>query len=306
MSRYILRRIGHTLIVLICVSLVAFFLIRLAPGNPAELLLGDGATDEQIAAKEIELGLDKPLYVQYFKYMAGIFRGDLGMSTQYRMPVSDLIANRLPNTLKLAIITVIFGLSLCIPLGIIAGSHRGTAIDFFAMFFALLGQSMATIWIAVLNIYVFSVLLDWLPAVGTGTILHYIMPVITLGYPLAAETTRIGRSGMIDTLNEDFITATHAKGIRPTVVHWKYAFKNAVCPVITLVGMRLGSFLAGAIVVESIYSWPGIGQLLKTSVGNRDYQLVQSLLLLSAFLFAIVNLLVDIINSLIDPRIVLE
>lgn len=285
---------------------VCIFLIRLAPGNPAELLLGDGAKEELVAMKEAELGLDKPLYVQYFRYMAGIFRGDLGMSTQYRQPVAELIANRLPNTLKLAIITVAFGLCLCIPLGIIAGSHRGTAIDFFAMFFALLGQSMATIWIAVLNIYVFSVVLEWLPAIGTGSIAHYVLPVVTLGYPLAAETTRIGRSGMIDTLNEDFITATYAKGIRPVVVHWKYAFKNAVCPVITLVGMRLGSFLAGAIVVESIYSWPGIGQLLKSSVGNRDYQMVQSLLLFSAFLFAMVNMLVDIINSLIDPRIVLE
>ncbi len=306
MGRYILKRTGQTLIVLFCVSLFAFFLIRLAPGNPAELLLGDGATDELVAQKEAELGLDKPLYVQYFKYMAGIFRGDLGTSTHYRMPVADLIANRLPNTLKLAIITVLFGLCLCIPLGIIAGSHRGTAIDFFAMFFALLGQSMATIWIAVLNIYIFSVVLHWLPAVGIGSIAHYILPGVTLGYPLAAETTRIGRSGMIDTLSEDFITATHAKGIRPIVVNWKYAFKNAVCPVITLVGMRLGSFLAGAIVVESIYSWPGIGQLLKSAVGNRDYQMVQSLLLFSAFLFAVVNLLVDIINSLIDPRIVLE
>lgn len=306
MGRYILKRIGQTVIVLFCVSLFAFFLIRLAPGNPAELLLGDGATEELVAMKEAELGLDKPLYVQYFRYMAGIFRGDLGMSTQYRQPVAELIANRLPNTLKLAIITVAFGLCLCIPLGIIAGSHRGTAIDFFAMFFALLGQSMATIWIAVLNIYVFSVVLEWLPAIGTGSIAHYVLPVVTLGYPLAAETTRIGRSGMIDTLNEDFITATYAKGIRPVVVHWKYAFKNAVCPVITLVGMRLGSFLAGAIVVESIYSWPRIGQLLKSSVGNRDYQMVQSLLLFSAFLFAMVNMLVDIINSLIDPRIVLE
>lgn len=306
MGRYILKRIGQTVIVLFCVSLFAFFLIRLAPGNPAELLLGDGATEELVAMKEAELGLDKPLYVQYFRYMAGIFRGDLGMSTQYRQPVAELIANRLPNTLNLAIITVAFGLCLCIPLGIIAGSHRGTAIDFFAMFFALLGQSMATIWIAVLNIYVFSVVLEWLPAIGTGSIAHYVLPVVTLGYPLAAETTRIGRSGMIDTLNEDFITATYAKGIRPVVVHWKYAFKNAVCPVITLVGMRLGSFLAGAIVVESIYSWPGIDQLLKSSVGNRDYQMVQSLLLFSAFLFAMVNMLVDIINSLIDPRIVLE
>ena len=306
MGRYILRRLGQTLIVLLCVSIFAFLLVRLAPGNPAELLLGDGSSDEQIAAMEVKLGLDKPLYVQYWNYITGVLQGDLGTSTSYRMPVSTLIVNRLPNTLSLAFVTVLFGLSLCIPLGIIAGSHRGTFIDFFAMFFALLGQSMAVVWIAVLDIYIFSVVLGWLPAIGTGTPLHYIMPVLTLGYPLAAETTRIGRSGMIDTLNEDFITATHAKGISPLVVHWKYAFKNAVCPVITLVGMRLGAFLAGAIVVESIFSWPGIGQLLNSSVGNRDYQLVQSLLLMSACLFAVVNLLVDVINSLIDPRIVLE
>lgn len=306
MLRYILRRIGQTLIVLFCVSILSFMLIRLAPGNPAELLLGDGATDEMIAQKEAELGLDKPLVVQYFNYISGILRGDFGTSTSYRMPVATLITNRLPNTLKLALTSVLLGLCLCIPLGIVAGSHKGTAIDFFSMLFALLGQSMAVVWLAVLLIYVFSVVLGWLPAVGNEGFLCYIMPVITLGYPLAAETTRVARSGMIDTLNEDYITATHAKGIHPTVVHWKYAFKNAVCPVITLVGMRLGAFLAGAIVVESIFAWPGIGQLLKGAVGNRDYQLVQSLLLFSAFLFALVNLTVDVINSLIDPRIVLD
>jgi peptide/nickel transport system permease protein len=174
------------------------------------------------------------------------------------------------------------------------------------MFFALLGQSMATVWIAVLNIYIFSVKLGWLPSIGMGSLLHYILPVITLGYPLAAETTRIGRSGMIDTLGEDFITATYAKGIHPFEVQWKYAFKNAVCPVITLVGMRMGAFLAGAIVVETIFSWPGIGQLINSAVGNRDYQLVQSLLLVSATMFAVINLIIDIINSFIDPRIRLE
>jgi peptide/nickel transport system permease protein len=270
------------------------------------LVLPDSASEKDVAAMEVKLGLDQPLYVQYFRYISGVFRGDLGTSTQYKTPVAGLIFARFPNTLKLAIVTVLFGLLLCIPLGIIAGSHKGTAIDFFTVLFALLGQSMATVWIAVLVIYIFSVKLGWLPSIGIGGPLYYILPVITLGYPMAAETTRIGRSGMIDTLNEDFITATHAKGIKPSVVFWKYAFKNAICPVITLVGMRMGAFLAGAIVVETIFSWPGIGQLMVAAVGNRDYPLVQSLLLVSATMFAIINLVIDIINSLIDPRIVLE
>jgi len=303
---YILTRLGQTILVLFFVSLFSFFLLRLAPGNPAILVLPDGASDKDIAAMEVKLGLDQPLYVQYVRYITDVFKGDLGTSTKYNTTVASLILERFPNTFKLTIITVIFGLFLCIPLGIIAGSHKGTAIDFFSMLFALFGQSMATVWIAVLSIYIFSVKLGWLPSIGMGGVLYYILPVVTLGYPMAAETTRIGRSGMIDTLNEDFITATHAKGIRPNVVYWKYAFKNAVCPVITLVGLRMGAFLAGAIVVESIFSWPGIGQLLNAAVGNRDYPLVQSLLLVSATMFAIINLVIDIVNSLIDPRIVLE
>lgn len=306
MIHYILTRLGQTILVLFFVSLFSFFLLRLAPGNPAILVLPDGASDKDIAAMEVKLGLDQPLYVQYVRYITDVFKGDLGTSTKYNTTVASLILERFPNTFKLTIITVIFGLFLCIPLGIIAGSHKGTAIDFFSMLFALFGQSMATVWIAVLSIYIFSVKLGWLPSIGMGGVLYYILPVVTLGYPMAAETTRIGRSGMIDTLNEDFITATHAKGIRPNVVYWKYAFKNAVCPVITLVGLRMGAFLAGAIVVESIFSWPGIGQLLNAAVGNRDYPLVQSLLLVSATMFAIINLVIDIVNSLIDPRIVLE
>lgn len=184
-----------------------------------------------------------------------------------------------------------------------AGSNKGSIIDFITMFFALLGQSMATVWLAVLLIFVFSVKLGWLPAIGTGSIKNMILPVLTLAYPMAAETTRMGRSGMIDTLGEDYITATYAKGIKPFVVNWKYAFKNAVCPVITLIGIKLGTYLGGTIVVESIFSWPGIGQLLVTAIGQRDYALVQSLLLVNAAMFAIVNLIVDIINSFVDPRI---
>lgn len=288
------------------VSIIAFLLIRLAPGDPALMLAGDGATDAEVAAIREKLGLDKSLVTQYLKYMAGVFQGDLGRSTSYGMQVSDLILDRFPNTIKLASITVLFGCVLAIPLGIIAGSHRGTPVDFFAMLFALLGQSMANMWKAVLFIFIFAVHLKILPSIGMGGPEYYVLPVITLGWQMSAEVTRISRSGMIDTLHEDFITATYAKGIHPLVVRWKYAFKNALCPIITSVGLRFGTMLAGTIIVESIFSWPGLGQLLNTAVNQRDYALVQALLLLSGAMFATINFVVDIINSLVDPRIKLK
>jgi len=304
--KYIGKRLLQTLLVLFIVSIFAFALIHLAGGNPALLLLPDGASDEAIKAMEHQLGLDQPLYVQYFQYMAGVFRGDLGMSTAYKIPVADIIAERLPYSVVLTMGTVLVGCSLCIPLGIIAGSNRGKAVDFFAMFFALLGNSMSAVWLAVLNVFVFSVWLGVLPSMGAESFSNIILPALTLGYPMAAEITRVGRSGMIDTLSEDYITATYAKGISRRVVNWKYAFKNALIPIITLVGMSIGSYLAGAVVVETVFAWPGIGQLTNQAVGNRDYQLVQSLLLVSATLFTLINLVVDIINSLVDPRVSLE
>ena len=306
MLKYIGKRLLQTLLVLFIVSIFAFALIHLAGGNPALLLLPDGASDEAIKAMEHQLGLDQPLYVQYFQYMAGVFRGDLGMSTAYKIPVADIIAERLPYSVVLTMGTVLVGCSLCIPLGIIAGSNRGKAVDFFAMFFALLGNSMSAVWLAVLNVFVFSVWLGVLPSMGAESFSNIILPALTLGYPMAAEITRVGRSGMIDTLSEDYITATYAKGISRRVVNWKYAFKNALIPIITLVGMSIGSYLAGAVVVETVFAWPGIGQLTNQAVGNRDYQLVQSLLLVSATLFTLINLVVDIINSLVNPRVSLE
>ena len=306
MLKYIGKRLLQTLLVLFIVSIFAFALIHLAGGNPALLLLPDGASDEAIKAMEHQLGLDQPLYVQYFQYMAGVFRGDLGMSTAYKIPVADIIAERLPYSVVLTMGTVLVGCSLCIPLGIIAGSNRGKAVDFFAMFFALLGNSMSAVWLAVLNVFVFSVWLGVLPSMGAESFSNIILPALTLGYPMAAEITRVGRSGMIDTLSEDYITATYAKGISRRVVNWKYAFKNALIPIITLVGMSIGSYLAGAVVVETVFAWPGIGQLTNQAVGNRDYQLEQSLLLVSATLFTLINLVVDIINSLVDPRVSLE
>lgn len=304
--RFILKRLLMTLLILFAVSTIAFALIRIAPGNPAMMVLPDGASQEAIKAMEVKLGLDQPMVVQYFRYIGGVLKGDLGTSIIYKLPVKDLIFQRLPATFKLTIITMLVCLLISIPLGIVAGSRQGTIVDFLATMFALLGQSMSTVWMGILVIYIFAVKLKWFPAMGYGTWKTFILPAMTLGYPVAAQVTRMGRSGIIDVLKEDYITATYAKGISRAVVYTKYAFKNALIPIVTIVGMQIGIYLAGAVVVETIFAWPGFGQLIFQAVGTRDYPLVQSCLLVSAALFAIVNMLVDIVNSFIDPRITLQ
>lgn len=306
MLEYILKRIGQTIFVLFIVSVFAFFLIRLAPGNPALLMVPDGSSDEVIRAMEEKLGLHDPLYVQYFRYISDILHGDLGQSTQYQVPVAKIVADRLPNTALLAIASVVVGLLISIPLGIVAGSHRGTGIDFFAMFVALLGQSFSPVWLSVFLMLVFANLLGLLPAMGMGSWKNLILPVATLAYPMAAQITRVARSGIIDTLSEDYITATYAKGMSRFEVNWKYALKNALIPIVTLVGITIGSFLSGTVIVETVFGWSGIGQLMQQSVNVRDYAMVQSLILISASLIAIINMIVDIINSFIDPRMTLS
>ena len=286
MLRYILKRLGQTLIVIFVVTILAFMLVRLAPGNPAKLMLPETATEEEVHQMEERLGLDKPLYVQYWMYLSGLLQGDLGTSFSYNLPVVELIRVRIGYTLKLTICTTLFAIMLCVPLGIIAGSNRGKPADFFAMFFALVGQSMSPVWLAVVLVYIFSVILGWLPAVGSEGITAYILPAITLG--------------------EDYITATYARGVKRRVVNWKYAFRNAVCPVITLIGLGMSGHLAGSVVVESIFALPGIGQLINRAIEARDYPVVQSMLVVMAVVFALMNLLVDIINSFVDPRISLE
>mgnify|MGYP002512453485 CR=1 FL=1 len=304
--RYIAKRIGQTFIVLFAVSIIAFALVHLAPGNPALMLVGDSATAEDIAAAEVRLGLDKPLVTQYLIYMKGVFQGDFGTSMIYNQSVGSLISPRIMVSLKLSMAALFFSLVISIPIAILAGTHQGKFIDFFAMAFAVLGQSMPTVWLGILMILIFSVNLGMFPAFGYDGFKSLILPAMTLGYPFAAVVTRMGRSGMIDVLREDYITATIAKGIPRTTVYMKYAFKNAMIPIVTLVGLQIGHFLGGAVVCETMFGMPGIGQLLNLSVGNRDYYVIQTLLLLIAAVFAVLNLLVDIVNALIDPRIRLQ
>lgn len=306
MFKYILKRLGATVIVVLVVSLIAFFLLRLAPGNPARMMLPDDATEEEIAAMEVRLGLDKSVFLQYFIWFGNVLQGDFGTSINYSRPCISVILERLPNTLFMALMGSIVAIIIAIPLGIIAGVHQGTGLDLGCMFFALIFQSMSTVWLAVFLVLVFAVKLHWLPAFGVGGFKYVILPALTIGLPQAASTCRMARSGMVDVLREDYIVATRARGIRDSVINVKYAFKNALIPVITLVGGSVAAYLGGAIVTEQIFNWPGMGQLMSMSINNRDYPMVQAILLVTATGIALVHLAIDLINSTVDRRIVLS
>ena len=300
--KFIIKRLGYTVFVLFGVSILTFGLLKLTPGSPARLMLSDDATEEQIREKEIEMGLDKPLTVQYFSYITGVVKGDLGDSLFYKMPNSTLIFQRLPATAYLTLVAMGIALLISIPMGIIAGVKRGSVIDLFAMIFALLGQSISGVVLGLIFILFFAVKLGWLPAMGYGGFAFVIMPATSLAMQMAALITRMLRSGMVDVLQEDYITATYAKGISNREITMKYALRNAILPVITVVGLQVGTFLGGAVVTEQIFGWPGIGTLTVQAIGLRDFPLVQSVLLVISACFVLVNLLVDIIYTIVDPR----
>lgn len=307
MLRFIVKRIAQSVIVLFFVVLFAFIVVRLAPADPARMLAGENASEETVAAIRAEFGLDRSYPEQFFIYIANIFKGDLGTSLQYRLPCTQVIFPRVLVSARLALSTILVVILISIPLGVIAGSKRGSFTEFFAMGVAMIGQSLAPVWLCVFMIYIFSVKLGWLPSMGNDAGIKFvILPVISLGMQHIASSTRMCRSEMIDVLGQDYITATRARGISRREVRWKYALKNTMAPVVTLLGMKLGGMLAGTVIVETIFVWPGVGQMLSQAVAVRDYPLVQSGLLVSATLVATINLLVDIINAWVDPRITLN
>lgn len=303
MLKFICKRLIYCVFVLIGVSLVAFALMELAPGSPAMLLLGDDASAEAIASFEKELGLDQPAYVQYWRFLSGIFRGDLGNSIYYNRPCLDIIVERLPATGQLALGAVIISLLISIPLGLVAAVKRGTFSDFFAMTFAILGQSVSNVWLGLMMILLFGVTLGWLPVMGFGSLKHLIMPAIAMAMQHAAMQTRILRSSMVDVLQEDYITATYARGISKPVVICKYALRNGILPFVTTLGVNIAHLLGGAIVSEQIFNWPGLGTLTNTAINMRDFPLVRAVLLVTSGIFVIVMLIVDIIYVFIDPRL---
>ena len=300
---YIFKRIIYTVVVLVGVSIIAFILVRLTPGDPARMLAGEFATDEEVAQMRTKMGLDLPIHVQYFTYMWGVLHGDLGESWYYKAPCRELIARRLPATAQLTGYGFILILTIAIPLGVIAGIKKGSVIDLFSMFLALIGQSMSPVWLCILMILVFGVALRWLPTQGNEGFKYAIMPAISLAFGFISLVSRMLRSGMVDVLREDYITATRARGIGRFQIYTKYAFKNALLPVVTALGTNIAVMMAGSMIIESIFGWPGLGQLTVAAVNNRDFMLVQSILLVSSFIFVVVYLLVDVLYSLIDKRI---
>lgn len=304
--RFMAKRLLSAIIVLFGVSVVAFTLMRLAPGNPAALMLADNATPEQIAAVEVKMGLDKPLIQQYLIYMSDVLHGDLGTSIFFNRSCGELIFGRLPATGILTFSAVLVSIFISFPMGIISGIKKGSVIDFGSMVFALLGMSMSQVWLGLLFILFFGVYMGILPTQGYGAFRNLILPALTLGLPLAALVTRMLRSGMYEVLQEDYITATKARGISNWKVYTRYALKNALLPTITIIGMQIGQLLAGAIIVEQVFGWPGLGSLTVKAINMRDFPLIQSILLVSAALFVAINILVDIIYVVVDPRMSLD
>lgn len=305
MGRYITRRTGYCLLSLFLLSVTIFFFVRVT-GDPAALLVEPGASEADIAAIHHQFGLDRPLWVQYGLFMWSLMHGDLGKSFYYQTPVFDLYLSRLPNSLLLATVAMGFSLLVGIPSGILASVRVGRFWDSAGKIFALLGLSLPSFWVGLVLILVFSVYLHWLPSSGSGTPLHLIMPAFALGWYFAASHMRLTRSSMLDVLGSEYIKLARLKGLTETLVVAKHAFKNALIPVLTLAGINLVIMVNVAIVVETVFAWPGIGRLLYEGITFRDFPIVQGVVLMAGAMIVVVNLMVDILYAIIDPRIRLE
>jgi peptide/nickel transport system permease protein len=305
MKRYIGRRLGYSLLSLFLLSVTIFLFVRVT-GDPAVLLVEPGASKADLDAVRHQFGLDRPLAVQYVSFMSSLVRGDFGQSFYYRTPVFELYLSRLPNSLLLAVAAMGFSLLIGIPSGILAAVRVNTWWDSLGKVFALLGLSLPAFWVGLVMILVFSVYLGWLPSSGSGTVLHLLMPAFSLGWVFAAAHMRLTRSSMLEVLGSEYVKLARLKGLPEALVIGKHAFKNALIPVLTLAGINLVIMVNVAVVVETVFAWPGIGRLLYEGIAFRDFPVVQATVLLGGSMIVIVNLLVDILYAVIDPRIRLE
>lgn len=304
MERYILKRILLMVPVLLGVILVVFIMNHISPGNPARILAGENASEEAVAALTEELGLNDPLYIQFFNYVKGIVtKFDLGTSYQTRRPVIDELMDRFPTTAKLALLSICISAVVGISLGIISAVKQNTIIDHLSTGFALLGVSMPAFWAGMMLILVFAIYLKWLPVSGIDGWKNWIMPAFTSSMVGMATITRMTRSSMLDVICQEYIVTARAKGLSEQVIVVKHALKNALIPIITVLGIQLGTMLGGAVLTESVFSIPGLGKFMVDSIKNRDYPMVQGGVLLLAIVFSLVNLIVDIIYAYVDPRI---
>jgi peptide/nickel transport system permease protein len=302
MKKFIARRLVYSLISLILLSLTIFLFVRLT-GDPTVLLVEPGASREDMAMVRAQLGLDQSLWVQYGNFVVSVVRGDFGKSFYYRTPVLELYLSRLPSSLLLAAAAMIFSLAIGIPSGILAAVNVGRFWDNAGKVFTLLGLSMPQFWVGLLLILFFSVYLGWLPSSGSGTVWHLLMPAFALGWFFAAAHMRITRSSMLEVLGSEYVKLARLKGLPEKRVIVKHALKNALIPVLTLAGINLVLMVNVAVVVETVFAWPGIGRLLYEGIAFRDFPVVQATVLLGGSMIVVVNLVVDILYAVIDPRI---
>ena len=303
MARYLVRRLLLTIPVLLGVATLVFALIHLVPGDPAQSMLGEGASEAEVTQLRQRLGLDRPLIEQYQSFLTGLVRGDLGTSFRYGTPVTREIRDRLLRTIQLAVAAMGVAILIAIPLGIAAAVFRGTFIDHAAMTLALVGISMPNFWLGPLLAILFAVYLGWLPVAGTGSVWHIVLPAATLGAALAAILARMTRASLLEELRELYVVAARARGLSRFRAVVRHAFRNSLIPVVTIIGLQFGAVLTGTIITETIFAWPGVGRLLIQSISFRDYPLVQGCILFISLTYVMMNLLTDLTYGFLDPRI---
>jgi peptide/nickel transport system permease protein/oligopeptide transport system permease protein len=303
MLNYVIKRLLSTVPVLIGISLLLFFMLRMLPGDPAQVLAGQMATPEEIETIRTQLGLDRPIHIQYASFLSRLARFDLGGSARTQNPVTEEIWARLPNTMLLAVVAITLACLFGIPAGIISAVRPYTWIDYLVTSSALFGISMPVFWLGLMLVIIFSIMLKWLPAGGTGSWQHVVLPSITLAAFVVAFIARMTRSTMMEVLSQDYTTTARSKGLKEQVVVIKHAFRNALIPIITVVGLQFGLLLGGAVLTETVFAWPGLGRLIVDSILARDYPVIQGAILIFGLLYILVNLAVDVIYAYVDPRI---
>jgi len=303
-----IKRLLMLIPVIIGVTFIVFFILNLSPGDPAAIILGDQASAEALAMKREELGLNDPLLIRYGRYLVKMLHGDLGTSYKNSLSVWDQVISRFPNTAMLAVAAILVALAIGIPVGIIPAKNQYSALDNISMVTALIGVSMPSFWMGLLLVIVFALNLGWLPSQGMGQGLvpllkSLVLPAVTLGTSAAATITRMTRSSMLEVIRQDYIDTARAKGVSEKIITYRHMLKNAMIPIITAVGLQFGTLLGGAMLTETVFSWPGLGRLMVEAIKSKDIPLVLGSVIFLAVMFTVVNLAVDIVYAFVDPRI---
>jgi peptide/nickel transport system permease protein len=305
MTAYVIQRLLQGILVIFLVSIGTFGILQMAPGDPVDVLVGQAqVTPAQIAAIKHKWGLDRPWYVQYLVWAKNMLRGDFGTSiVRTGVPVQHMLAEAVPVTLKLNVLAILFSILISVPVGMLAAIKRNSFIDYVSMVGATLGVALPSFWLALVGIMIFALKLGWLPSTGLGTWKHWVLPVAVLSIEQTALIARLTRSSTLEVLRQDFVTTAYAKGLSRKIVVLRHVARNAMLPVITVLGIRVAWLLSGTVIVETIFGWPGVGRLFLDSVLRLDYQVVQAIVLLASVLVVMTNLLTDIVYAFIDPRI---